>query len=215
MIRRPPRSTLFPYTTLFRSCSCLLWGVPERRNRQPPQVQCLPIMPNRRRLLLRRCSASRSKMPLCAPERTARNSWPDRKSTRLNSSHLVISYAVFCLKQQERRCAVDSRRLVQLVRQLVGRLLQHPNCVRRRDRDHRENQRPLTIEQAVDAHRLVSRHRKKRGRDEIGEQRAIENGAAAARFETTDCERRSGGNQQRDDAHRYRDQQRIPQLPPK
>src|ERR1039457_409222 len=65
MIRRPPRSTLFPYTTLFRS------GCP---------AGCWPG---------RRCS------------RRHRRSKPllDRKSTRLNSSHLVISYAVFCLKK--------------------------------------------------------------------------------------------------------------------
>src|SRR5256885_9226351 len=71
MIRRPPRSTLFPYTTLFRS-------------------------------------------PPAASKRSARSCWadwsstlraersPDRKSTRLNSSHLVISYAVFCLKKKKR-----------------------------------------------------------------------------------------------------------------
>src|SRR6266566_7299223 len=65
MIRRPPRSTLFPYTTLFRSCA--------RDDDQPAQ----PRQPVRR-----------------PPEEQ------DRKSTRLNSSHLVISYAVFCLKKK-------------------------------------------------------------------------------------------------------------------
>src|SRR5207247_847619 len=49
-------------------------------------------------------------------------------------------------EQLQRRRAVDSRRLVQLVRQLVGRLLQHPDRIGRRDRDHRKNQRPLIIE---------------------------------------------------------------------
>src|SRR2546426_5944848 len=69
MIRRPPRSTLFPYTTLFRSipspccerdCSLRIW---------------------------KSCGMST----------------PDRKSTRLNSSHLVISYAVFCLKKKKKK----------------------------------------------------------------------------------------------------------------
>src|SRR5256885_4855014 len=69
MIRRPPRSTLFPYTTLFRS------AIP----------------------------TSRSRVADCDPD----YDWfygissPDRKSTRLNSSHLVISYAVFCLKKKK------------------------------------------------------------------------------------------------------------------
>src|SRR2546426_2264215 len=76
MIRRPPRSTLFPYTTLFRSRSCRRLREPygTRRNRQ-------------RRLKKKRAEA-------CAILH------PDRKSTRLNSSHLVISYAVFCLKKK-------------------------------------------------------------------------------------------------------------------
>src|SRR2546426_7929573 len=70
MIRRPPRSTLFPYTTLFRSVRhdprCLIL-----RNKVVSEI----YHPHRRR--------------------------PDRKSTRLNSSHLVISYAVFCLKKKK------------------------------------------------------------------------------------------------------------------
>src|SRR5256885_12087851 len=70
MIRRPPRSTLFPYTTLFRSTELPTLVV-------PPGVD-----PDRFR-------------PLSGDERG------DRKSTRLNSSHLVISYAVFCLKKKE------------------------------------------------------------------------------------------------------------------
>src|SRR5437667_8587654 len=69
MIRRPPRSTLFPYTTLFRSASY-------RRSRSR----------NRRRS----CPASRCRRS-------------DRKSTRLNSSHITISYAVFCLKKKKKQ----------------------------------------------------------------------------------------------------------------
>src|SRR5436853_5519781 len=71
MIRRPPRSTLFPYTTLFRS---LMW----------------PLCSDPSRLPAPRISRSLSAI------------WnPDRKSTRLNSSHLGISYAVFCLKKKK------------------------------------------------------------------------------------------------------------------
>src|SRR5256885_8300869 len=74
MIRRPPRSTLFPYTTLFRST--------ERSARRPAG----PKVPG----------------PWARPDpRSERAAVRDRKSTRLNSSHLVISYAVFCLKKKK------------------------------------------------------------------------------------------------------------------
>src|SRR5256885_6160989 len=79
MIRRPPRSTLFPYTTLFRS--------PWESAR--PFCRCA-IKIGRGLLLLDR-----------GPAR-ARRHHRDRKSTRLNSSHLVISYAVFCLKKKKK-----------------------------------------------------------------------------------------------------------------
>src|SRR5256885_13182449 len=73
MIRRPPRSTLFPYTTLFRS---------------PPDPCRLPDQdPYRARLRRGRGVGPGARQG-------------DRKSTRLNSSHLVISYAVFCLKKK-------------------------------------------------------------------------------------------------------------------
>src|SRR5215467_14867774 len=75
MIRRPPRSTLFPYTTLFRSL---------RRHRG---TSC--------RSAPRSCSSI-----WCQDPRRPRCCRRDRKSTRLNSSHLVISYAVFCLKKK-------------------------------------------------------------------------------------------------------------------
>src|SRR2546426_4847284 len=80
MIRRPPRSTLFPYTTLFRSDG----GV--QRLVRPRAGDAL-----RRQLHGRRAPAPRRRV---VPLR-------DRKSTRLNSSHLVISYAVFCLKKKK------------------------------------------------------------------------------------------------------------------
>src|SRR5258708_15781897 len=77
MIRRPPRSTLFPYTTLFRSSS-------------PPANSCVePIAPP---------TSFRPRTGTCSrPEGGRRR---DRKSTRLNSSHQIISYAVFCLKKK-------------------------------------------------------------------------------------------------------------------
>src|SRR5207249_10534571 len=80
MIRRPPRSTLFPYTTLFRS--------PGDRA-SPGRRSC----PRRRRRVARRSQAS---SPRATPGR-------DRKSTRLNSSHVSISYAVFCLKKKKKK----------------------------------------------------------------------------------------------------------------
>src|SRR5438876_7641908 len=76
MIRRPPRSTLFPYTTLFRSISL----GHERSIRKP------------RRNSLRNVVGSRSLGNIL-----------DRKSTRLNSSHPSISYAVFCLKKKKKK----------------------------------------------------------------------------------------------------------------
>src|SRR2546426_130952 len=82
MIRRPPRSTLFPYTTLFRS------GNPARVS---AMAQKLPST-----VLAWIVSGI---LALCAPAPVA----ADRKSTRLNSSHLVISYAVFCLKKKKKK----------------------------------------------------------------------------------------------------------------
>src|SRR3989454_6859182 len=80
MIRRPPRSTLFPYTTLFRSALA-------RRGHAAAVDRARPAA--RRRALPAHQAAWRAG---CAR---------DRKSTRLNSSHLVISYAVFCLKKKK------------------------------------------------------------------------------------------------------------------
>src|SRR3712207_8065367 len=95
MIRRPPRSTLFPYTTLFRS----------RRDRRPQP-----------RLLLRRLSQAAGVQGRPDPPQRLRrdgllpdpqdaagrlDALVDRKSTRLNSSHANISYAVFCLKKKK------------------------------------------------------------------------------------------------------------------
>src|SRR5260221_7279701 len=77
MIRRPPRSTLFPYTTLFRSHLCKKATLEKSDNKRSRLVE--------------------TKVPILLIT--------DRKSTRLNSSHTVISYAVFCLKKKKKaRC---------------------------------------------------------------------------------------------------------------
>src|SRR5256885_2480320 len=93
MIRRPPRSTLFPYTTLFRSHD----GVADPQ-RVGVERRVLPL----RRLLRVGDGGPQDLMDL--PRRALLGE--DRKSTRLNSSHLVISYAVFCLKKKKKTRSV-------------------------------------------------------------------------------------------------------------
>src|SRR2546430_10099134 len=96
MIRRPPRSTLFPYTTLFRSA--ILTGIGTVMV-DDPLLSDRTGLP-RRRNLLRVIVDSRLRLsPRSQIVRTARND-VDRKSTRLNSSHSQISYAVFCLNKK-------------------------------------------------------------------------------------------------------------------
>src|SRR3712207_7809560 len=91
MIRRPPRSTLFPYTTLFRSRDDGGERRQRRRHDVPPgRARHLPPDPRRR------VGAGAARPVLQRPQ-TPR----DRKSTRLNSSHANISYAVFCLKKKK------------------------------------------------------------------------------------------------------------------
>src|SRR2546430_10660368 len=90
MIRRPPRSTLFPYTTLFRSClrsTGRIRTTPARRPtgpRFPPTPTSIASIP-----------------PTWATQGIEAIDVGDRKSTRLNSSHSQISYAVFCLKKKQ------------------------------------------------------------------------------------------------------------------
>src|SRR5258707_14979458 len=84
MIRRPPRSTLFPYTTLFRSRQSHLFGLPF-----PPYAGAPTGGLDTKSL---------RHSPLASPRSNA-----DRKSTRLNSSHANISYAVFCLKKKKKK----------------------------------------------------------------------------------------------------------------
>src|SRR3712207_8395987 len=95
MIRRPPRSTLFPYTTLFRS----LGGEEEaaRRALAPPRLRRATGRPVEGRIYL---DGGEVLDVLGEPARRRRAGRVDRKSTRLNSSHANISYAVFCLKKK-------------------------------------------------------------------------------------------------------------------
>src|SRR2546428_6345441 len=101
MIRRPPRSTLFPYTTLFRSLA--FEQLKERLGGEglfdPARKRQLPRFPR--------------KIGIVTSPSGKRGSWrlrADRKSTRLNSSHDQISYAVFCLKKKTKcRCWTTSR----------------------------------------------------------------------------------------------------------
>src|SRR5258708_19312077 len=90
MIRRPPRSTLFPYTTLFRSCrrnkARKMADAPERAGSKPPTL----YFPGEGHGLKKEKTAPSSSVK-------------DRKSTRLNSSHQIISYAVFCLKKKKNK----------------------------------------------------------------------------------------------------------------
>src|SRR3712207_6912721 len=93
MIRRPPRSTLFPYTTLFRSLGRVVRRALRDRPRLEDSVELEPevVVPAGRVVLLHD--------ELHIASATTRRS--DRKSTRLNSSHANISYAVFCLKKKK------------------------------------------------------------------------------------------------------------------
>src|SRR5256885_12668084 len=98
MIRRPPRSTLFPYTTLFRSAPPSTWPARDRRvharARSSPQSRVAR-------------TDARTTRPREARAR-AIIVHQDRKSTRLNSSHLVISYAVFCLKKKKNEIGLQT-----------------------------------------------------------------------------------------------------------
>src|SRR3712207_8947715 len=94
MIRRPPRSTLFPYTTLFRSPR----GCPVLRDgRGSPTVTSLVWLSSRRNLGWRRRRFVIAVLGITLAFALTL----DRKSTRLNSSHANISYAVFCLKKKK------------------------------------------------------------------------------------------------------------------
>src|SRR5687768_17678320 len=88
LIRRPPRSTLFPYTTLFRSTGRGRVAVEAARGGQATVARCAAVQ-----------AVARRALRTLGVRRQAR----DRKSTRLNSSHGYISYAVFCLKKKKKK----------------------------------------------------------------------------------------------------------------
>src|SRR5258708_29209790 len=94
MIRRPPRSTLFPYTTLFRSGCPMAGDVIDEVEMRVSQVEHVTA-----------CKVNMTFDPPWSPDRMTEDAkWElgiDRKSTRLNSSHQIISYAVFCLKKKK------------------------------------------------------------------------------------------------------------------
>src|SRR3712207_6943333 len=93
MIRRPPRSTLFPYTTLFRSHA----DEPERHRGDQHASQGTEFQPD-----LEECIVRMQRQQDVPDGHELRHLSPDRKSTRLNSSHANISYAVFCLKKKQK-----------------------------------------------------------------------------------------------------------------
>src|SRR3712207_7093280 len=98
MIRRPPRSTLFPYTTLFRSNGESLKNVinDDAWNRDT----FIPTVGKRGAAIIEARGASSAASAANAAIDHMRDWWLDRKSTRLNSSHANISYAVFCLHKK-------------------------------------------------------------------------------------------------------------------
>src|SRR2546422_4007664 len=98
MIRRPPRSTLFPYTTLFRSQQQAIGDPGDDQDKDIPG----------------RISGPMIWMTGYHPEGDCAKPERDRKSTRLNSSHGYISYAVFCLKKKKNKDSTDEIILVQL-----------------------------------------------------------------------------------------------------
>src|SRR3712207_8141598 len=98
MIRRPPRSTLFPYTTLFRSHAALLRAVLGQSDHLPVPLSFAPSQ-----LLLVNLADG-----CIRSTRSSLHASGDRKSTRLNSSHANISYAVFCLKKKKNHIQLTS-----------------------------------------------------------------------------------------------------------
>src|SRR5690349_24260623 len=101
MIRRPPRSTLFPYTTLFRSTT---WKSARRYARWSLSTVTWTLV-----------IGSRNVVGFGLRRRTAIHSSADRKSTRLNSSHVEISYAVFCLKKKKKKSYSHAQHIVPVV----------------------------------------------------------------------------------------------------
>src|SRR5258708_12320979 len=102
MIRRPPRSTLFPYTTLFRSVGAVVQEQICSQAIRPVPLVGSPSVP---------ANSSRRSSRISTSSRCAQ----DRKSTRLNSSHQIISYAVFSLKKKKKHRISTSQQIVSRV----------------------------------------------------------------------------------------------------
>src|SRR5256885_11789721 len=102
MIRRPPRSTLFPYTTLFRSA--------RHTGADPEGAQAPEARRRADAARVRHGQAGQQAAPEGQRGHEDDRPGADRKSTRLNSSHLVISYAVFCLKKKKKDNKTSSAR---------------------------------------------------------------------------------------------------------
>src|SRR5437667_8919512 len=100
MLRRPPRSTLFPYTTLFRSQKLLAAAGHGSRREIESWIEAGRV---------------------CVAGRTARLGDRDRKSTRLNSSHITISYAVFCLKKKKKKQKKNKKKTDKYTKQALNR----------------------------------------------------------------------------------------------
>src|SRR5687768_18249182 len=102
MIRRPPRSTLFPYTTLFRS-----------RGHSVPFGGCQTAL-----FTARYCTIQAPRLATASVVFVELFAWAsfllDRKSTRLNSSHGYISYAVFCLKKKKKKNNITDKKKIQI-----------------------------------------------------------------------------------------------------
>src|SRR5207244_13374179 len=99
MLRRPPLSTLFPYTTLFRSS---LRQIPPRAMEEARLRRAVTLAENVYTNLKQRYEEARLADASTIPDVRILDS-ADRKSTRLNSSHQIISYAVFCLKKKKKK----------------------------------------------------------------------------------------------------------------
>src|SRR5256885_7566311 len=131
MIRRPPRSPLFPYTTLFRSLQQRVAA--SATPRRPPASSERDYSGSDRG----RSRAMAGNIQVAGTNKAALfdlRIYRDRKSTRLNSSHLVISYAVFCLKKkvQETHCYHGGGRLTRSSQRPLALFLRHHRLYRRR-----------------------------------------------------------------------------------
>src|SRR3712207_7197576 len=102
MIRRPPRSTLFPYTTLFRSADPVRHEAGAERHAAGRPVQAAPVAG-----ALVEDQPQPADLHVQDPHGPPLSERQDRKSTRLNSSHANISYAVFCLKKKKMAMFID------------------------------------------------------------------------------------------------------------